>query len=302
MTGCAALVIVYNHRYEKNIDALERIYANRFSHIYHLMPFYRGTRPNVIPVYENSYRFQGYMVQGFRDYFDERYDHYLFVADDLILNPVINEHTYAQHLRLTAETSFLPEFVTLHEVNCRWPRTVEAFQYRIDPLGAQVRNELPSYDDAMAAFKRCGLELQPLRFSQTFHPQSTVRGRAYQSLRWLKHRLKGVKYNLSYPLVGSYSDFVVVSAQSIRQFLHYCGAFAATNLFVELAVPTALVLSCKQLVTEKDLALQGKALWTDEDRRVLEPFGNRLENLLSAFPDKHLYLHPIKLSQWNTEL
>jgi hypothetical protein len=302
MTGRAALVLVYNHRYEKNIEILERIYADRFSHIYHLMPFYGGTRPNVIPVYENSYRFQGYMAEGLRDYFDERYDHYLFVADDLILNPVIDEHTYLEHLRLTPEASFLPKFVILHEVDHWWPRTVEAYKYRVDLLGAEVRNELPSHEEAMTAFKRHGLELKPLKFSQAFPPQFTARGRVHQLLRRVKHCLKRTKYTLSYPLVGSYSDFVVVSAQSIRQFCRYCGAFAATDLFVELAIPTALVLSCGRIVTEDDLALQGRALWTDEDRKVLDPFGVQLKTLLAAFPPTYLYLHPIKLSKWNTAL
>ncbi|MEN6338310.1 MAG: hypothetical protein ABFE01_28985 [Phycisphaerales bacterium] len=298
----AALVIVYNHRYEKNIDILERIYASRFSHIYHLMPFYEGTKPNVIPVYDNSHRFQGYMAQGLRDYFDERDLHYLFVADDLLLNPILDEHSYAEHLRLTPEASFLPEFVTLHEVDHPWPRTVEAYQYRVNKPGAEVRNELPSYDEAAEAFKQHGLELKPLEFAKAFWPQLTFRGRTHQLLRRIKHRLKGVTYDLSYPLVGSYSDFVVVSAESIRQFCRYCGAFAATDLFVELAVPTAMVLSCKRLVTEKALTLQGKALWTDEERKILEPFDGRLKTLLASFPANHLYLHPIKLSKWNTEL
>ena len=95
-----ALIIIYNHRYEKNIDVLERIYRGRFTDIFHLMPFYTGNKKNVIPVYENSMYFQGYVSQGLKAIFDEKYSHYLFVADDLILNPVINEATYEQYLKL----------------------------------------------------------------------------------------------------------------------------------------------------------------------------------------------------------
>ncbi len=54
-----ALVIIYNHQYNKNIDILERIYKGRFSHIYHLIPFYQGDKENVIPVYDASLYFQG---------------------------------------------------------------------------------------------------------------------------------------------------------------------------------------------------------------------------------------------------
>ena len=56
-----ALIIIYNHQYNKNIDVLERIYKDRFHDIYHLVPFYRGDRKNVIPVYESSHYFQGYI-------------------------------------------------------------------------------------------------------------------------------------------------------------------------------------------------------------------------------------------------
>lgn len=39
-----ALIVVYNHRYDRNIEVVERIYAGRFSNIFHLVPFYDGTK------------------------------------------------------------------------------------------------------------------------------------------------------------------------------------------------------------------------------------------------------------------
>jgi hypothetical protein len=44
MSSTVALVIIYNHRYDKNIDILESIYANRFSNIFHIVPFYDGDK------------------------------------------------------------------------------------------------------------------------------------------------------------------------------------------------------------------------------------------------------------------
>ena len=109
------------------------------------------------------------------------------------------------------------------------------------------------------------------------------------------------KYNLSYPLVGSYSDIFVISSTNIRQFCHYCGVFAATRLFVEIGLPTAVVLSAESIVQESDLSLQGKALWTKEDYSILEKYCRELKMLLDNFPTNFLYLHPIKLSVWNTK-
>ena len=102
--------------------------------------------------------------------------------------------------------------------------------------------------------------------------------------------------------MGSYSDIFVISSNTIKQFSHYCGVFASTRLFVEVAVPTSLVLSADEIVTENDLKLQGEALWTKEQYEILDKYEGNLESLLNDFPEKLLYLHPIKLSQWKTEL
>ena len=44
MQSNVALIIVFNHRYDKNIPLLESIYEGRFSSIYHLVPFYDGDK------------------------------------------------------------------------------------------------------------------------------------------------------------------------------------------------------------------------------------------------------------------
>jgi len=133
-----ALIIIYNHQYNKNIDVLEQIYKDRFSDIYHLVPFYNGKKTNVIPVYESSYYFQGYISQGFKSYFKEDYEHYFFVADDMILNPIINETNYRENLKLNSNTCFIPEFVNLHECENGWERVGESFFWNINVPGVKV--------------------------------------------------------------------------------------------------------------------------------------------------------------------
>ena len=53
-----ALIIIYNHKFDQNIDVLEKLYQGSFSHVYHLVPFYTGKKVNVISIYENSRYFQ----------------------------------------------------------------------------------------------------------------------------------------------------------------------------------------------------------------------------------------------------
>lgn len=306
-----ALVIIYNHQYNKNIEVLERIYKDRFEHVYHLVPFYNGNKPNVIPVYESSIYFQGYVAQGLGKYFDKKFAHYFFVADDLMLNPKINQDNYAEHLNLTEDACFIPGLVSLHEKTTFWSRTAEAYHWSKFQEGLEAADQIPSYEEALSKFEKFDLTLKPLRFTQIHRlPDSfyawarpLVGKKFFQRTnllyRYLKSKLKKERYALPYPITGSYSDIFVISADTIQQFCHYCGVFAATKLFVELGLPTAMVLSAKKIVFERDLQLQGRALWTAKDLQELEKFEKSYQKLADEFPANYLYLHPIKLSQWH---
>ncbi|MGI8893145.1 MAG: hypothetical protein ACR2GN_06760 [Bacteroidia bacterium] len=306
-----ALIIIYNHQFNKNIEVLERIYRDRFSHIYHLVPFYMGDKSNVIPVYDSSHYFQGYIAQGLKSFFKNEFDHYFFIADDLILNPTINERNYTVHLRLKQGTCYLPNFITLHEREDYWLRVGEAYHYNINLAGVEAKDQLPGVEIALQKFKHFGLKIKPLKYSQIWKTPKTeslkellvsiLRNRG-SYFRYIKSKFTNIKYSIPYPIVGSYSDVFVVSSDSIRQFCHYCGVFAATRLFVEVAIPTSLVLSAQEIVTENDLKLNGKALWTKEQFRELDKYEQSLQKLFEEFPPNYLYLHPIKLSKWNTDL
>ncbi len=212
-----ALLVIYNHRYDKNIPRIEEMYRGRFTHVFHIVPFYDGGLPNVLPVYESSFRFQGYLSQACTHLRGKGFTHFFVVADDMLLNP-----------RLT------------------------------DP-----------------------------------HPKFLLR-----YLRNLRRR------RLSYPLVSGYSDLLILPAGVMDRFCLYCGVFAATGLFVELAIPTALVLASERILTAADTRLGGTPMWPDHKTKIhpADAFhaahrGN-LAGLMEAFPRKALFLHPIKLSKW----
>jgi len=304
-----ALIILFNHRYDKNIEILERIYKERFSYIFHIIPFYDGEKTNVIPVYENSYNFEGYIAQAYRHIYKEDFAHYFFVADDLILNPIINERNYKEHLKLNESTCFLPYFNELHKIpeNQFWSRVVEAYQYKVKCDGVESANEIPNYEDALSELQRFGLEIKPLKYNQIFHSKKFPKQfynykKLLVYLKWFKKSRRKIDYHLPYPLVGGYADIFVISGDVIKKFSHYCGVFAATDLFVEIAIPTAIALSAKEIVTEKDLLLKGKALWSDEELKELDKFDNQLKNYINNFPKEYIYLHPVKLSKLNIEL
>ena len=303
------LIVIYNHQFLQNVDYVNQIYKDRFSKILHLMPFYTGSDPTVIPVYEKSYYFQGYLAQAFKTIYNEKYDHYIFVADDLILNPIINETNYKHHFGVDDDSSFITDFIELHKTKRYWPRIAEAVRWKLDIVGVEAKDQLPSYEVAIEKFRKMGLEVGPIDDAQCHNPADD-KVKPHRNLKGKFSLTKAVRRNkigkrqhiLKYPIVGGYSDILVVDHSAIKIFSHYCGVFAATNLHVELAAPTSLVLAAKRISTEKDITLGGKALWVKEDYQVLDKFGLNLNHLLSDFPEQHLFLHPVKLSQWEKDL
>jgi hypothetical protein len=294
MESNVALIIIYNHNFEENIARCEAIYRSKFDCIFHLMPFYSGNRENVIPVYEHSYYFQGYVAQGFKIFFKEEFQHYIFIADDLILNPEINQNNYKIIFKLDDSSSYLSRFGSLPDGKQFWSNYVRALKYNPKPKGCEIMSIIPNAGSVSKRLLDYGVQNQPFSFHQVYgklNPRT--------AFKYFRDKLCGLKLNrLNYPLAKSYSDIFVIDRFSIKNFTQLSGAFAATDLFVELAIPTAMIMSCNKIVIENQLEFQGKAMWTPDDFKILDQYESKLENLLKNFPRNFLYLHPIKLSKW----
>jgi hypothetical protein len=306
------LIIVFNHRYDKNIPVLEKIYAGRFSHIYFLVPFYDGAHPNVIPVYESSHYFQSFFAQGYSHFFKEEFTHYIFAGDDCILNPLLNEHNFLEETGLGENTDFIPEFIQFHKLKGKaWWHSFKGIDFFSNRKGAEIRRELPSRDEAVERFRKHGLDVQPVTLENIFGDKTPSSKKWLEyfffkqyhwQFKWKSYK-KGGRLELPYPVAGSYADLVVVTRESIYNFCRYCGIMAAAGLFVEIAIPTSLLLSSEKIKQEKDLRLQGKALWTTHEVEAVETENDRkLSSFLANFPARQLFYHPVKLSKWNNDL
>jgi hypothetical protein len=303
-----ALIVIYNHKFDKNIALIEKIYEKRFSIIYHIVPFYTGNQPNVIPVYENSIYFEGYVAQGLKSFYCPDITHYFFIADDLVIHPDINENNYFEYFHLTETKSFITNFLNLYK-SLFWAHTFDAFAFQLTKRYVEVKNEFPDYKDAENLLLKSGAIQQPLKYEKPvigkhlygYLRQNLFNKRTWKRFfQWLYVIVFRKGYTLSYPLTASYSDIFIVSGKSIKPFCHYCGIFAALELHVEVAIPTALGLSSdEKIVTESDLPIKGKPLWPNEGmKEFLSPYRNNLDILMKNYPEV-LYIHPIKLSQWD---
>ncbi len=325
MSNKAALILVYNHRYDNNVPILEEIYRGRFSAVYHLVPFYDGRQQNVIAVFENSYQFQGYLAQGLRHYFQEEIDHYVFAADDLLLHPAINENNLGEWFGLNPDSGFIPHVFNIYQLDNQqtlyfqeytkkgkkrffWWRLRDLAKYRHQVEGLENGKEMPTFAEAERLLRAHGFSIRPLRFVDLYGPPSLRHGnqtfveRAWAYAKALRHYRR--KYPLNYPAVAAFSDIAIVPKASVRKFAHYCGVFAANGLFVEFALPTALALSTEKIVTESSIERKGTVYWSYNEQdankyeEAMRPYQRDLRRLLRNFPANQLYIHPVKLSQW----
>lgn len=309
-----ALIILFNHNYEKNLNLLDDIYGERFSNIWYIMPFYTGDRSDVISVFENSFYFQGYLAYALDRLKQKDYDFYFVIADDLYLNPKINETNYKDFFKVDEDTAFIPGPFLLNDLKETrpsrpyapvWNGLNSALNFKIKQHGIQSSPLLPSLTEATKLLKNHGFNFSSTVSRKMFFSKSIFK--INDGLKETLIRLKLFYDNfrnlllpkkISYPLIGSYSDIIVISNKHQAKFINYCGAFAALNLFVEIALPTALALAYPKIVSENDLIFKGETYWYYNHVHCETKYKQSLSYLKLNFPVDRLYIHPIKLSKW----
>ena len=310
-----ATLVLFNHRFDRNLPILDELLKDKFSNIYYIVPFYDGNREDVIPVYGRSVFFETYLAQAYNMLKGKGFDHYLVIADDMIMNPALNEHNYMEFFGVKKGQSFIPMLKLLHTLPYYWIGTMSAFTYKPQQKYVEIKGELPTREEAEKCFAKQGLDVKPLSRKALFHEFTFAHKYMGDWLRLglriltcLRHPFKK-EYTLNYPVVASYSDIVLVADEDMKAFAHYCGVVGATSLFVEVAIPTALVLAAhKEIVTEAKIQHKGRSYWASANNvfcedasylwSALEKEYKNLDDMIAHFPDDAIYLHPVKLSKW----
>lgn len=299
--GNVCLLIIFNHRYDKNIDVLDRIYRGRFKAIYYIVPFYDGTRKDVIPVYESSYQFSGYVAQA-KYFIKEKYSHYLFIADDLLLNPYITERNYCEWFHIGEKDAFISNATAIGDMKM-WgfeARSLNAFDSFTRYTGVNWENEIMKDKIAFQIMEKKGYTNFYIDMDHFSHEKIRKKiglvGKFPKTIfRFLRQR--GLL--LPYPVLGGYSDIFIVLECHMDKFAHYCGVFAAIRLFVEMSIPTALMLTCDKVVTLSETDKVMKIMWTDDEKKEFEESNSySIDKLLNSSDTNCVCYHPVKLSRW----
>lgn len=291
-----ALLIIYNHRYDKNIPRLEELFKDKFSYVYHVVPFYDGTKENVLSVYDNSYYFESYIAQAYQKVKNKGFSHFFFVADDMILNPAIDENSLFEFTGIPEDSSWIKD---LRDFKTH-PHIVPMFTSVVQK-GIEVYKYLPGREEVCKTLDCYGLSYFPSKMYgivDFFHKVLHLRlGDMINALKYIG----GVKHH-SYPCIWGYSDVLLVPAQYMDKFALYCGAFGGLNVFVEFAIPLALLLASEKVMTQKDIKLkvisQLYGLGKEGQQQFEAKYDFSLDKLLAEYPKDWFLCHPIKLSKW----
>lgn len=323
------LVVIYNHNYAQNIPIINKIYAGRFASIKHVIPFAQDDF-NVIGVFESSYQFSGYIAQAYSRIVSNEFARYMFVADDVLLSPVITEETLESKFGVGAYIDDLSVVNSSDLKSWKWAMAAE-MNFRNGGNACEGMRFLPTYEEACALVSAHGLSPEdapseeyytmalsaaaidpdgcyririPRSFKQEFrhrHPLSYW-GRKLWG-RGLDERDFFPQSRRLYPFLRSWSDIVIVPADKLRQFAFYCGVFASMRVFAEMAIPTALAFVCPKIITRRKLGYKAIVSGEAADKirgEMVERYDGSLKRLLDNFPDDLLFVHPVKLSQWRT--
>ena len=309
-----ALIVIFNHNYHDNIQKLEQIYQDRFKNIWYAIPFYQGNLQNVIPVFDNSYYFQNFIATALDKIKHLNFTHYIFIADDLYLNPKINENNYQEYFGLQPDSAFISNFFRLDDPNETrpyrlyppyWPGIEHALDFEQRKKGFEGNAFLPNYSDAEDGLKKNGITFNPSIKKRFLFPikftlgKNGIREMYYRlKISWSNIRFLFKKTRIKYPLVGGYSDLLILPNQKLDEFMMHSRCFATLDLFVEIALPSALLYNYDKISTEGHLKFKTITHWTKNGNETETAHRFSLNSLNENFPADSLYIHPVKLSKW----
>ena len=219
------LIIIFNHKYNKNIPLIDELYGKRFSDIVYIVPFYKkgeldDKRYEIISVYETSYSFQGYIAQAYSELEKHEASHYLFIGDDLILHPDIDERNYKEYFHVGAEDSYCTEICKINEPfgNYKWDysRIYHNVLCLKNDRFVNFKSEIPSKEEAFIIASQKGYE--GFTINKSFYSKSNIGLKRNISNLLLK--MRPLPKETEYPLFGGYSDLFILSGDDLANFAH----------------------------------------------------------------------------------
>ena len=109
--------------------------------------------------------------------------------------------------------------------------------------------------------------------------------------------------NVPYPLAYGYTDLFVLHKDVLYDISYTNGVFSSMNMWVEIAVPTSIVLNVERedvRYFEDNEKLTTNVMWS---KKEIAEFSNKAgydyKTLCDLWDENCIFAHPIKLSKWD---
>ena len=302
MKTSVCVVVVFNHRYEQNIAKIKKIYEGRFSKILFLSPFYEGDDPDVIPVYESSRQFQGYFIQAYEKLMKTSCQYFLIVADDMIINPTYNEANILTYLGMENKKVGIDCAVPLNKTDgFAWHHA----RYSSHPFlskGTEWKTSLPAYEKALNLFEDFWGEKYLEKYGCDFYAPKAGESKDVFLKEKEAFLIRNGGEDIPYPMAHGYSDILCIRRNTVHALFHRMGIFSAMNLWVEIAIPTSIVLTVPRNEVTFFSELPNrfrKVMWDEEEiSEFAAACESNYKKLAEIWERPCMYVHPVKLSRW----
>lgn len=239
MSGLSiCLCVIFNHNHEINVPLLREIYKDRFDKIIFLMPFYQGNDPEIFPYFEKSHYFQASINFNYHRLKEINASHYFFISDDLLINNSINKHNLFDWFggENTISIPYHPEDVLF--LAPEWYHLSDMFLMDEIAKPIEWRKYLPSNEEMKMKKEMMGFRnhvdisyyVDFLRNKGIIIPEEKISN-----------------FELPYPFAYGYSDIFVMPAEKLERFSYYAGVTTAMKLWVEIAIPTIVLMVCDKI-------------------------------------------------------
>ena len=274
------------------------------------MPFYDGADSDVIPVYESSKQFQGYLIQAYDKLKDIQCSHYLFIGDDVLIRPDLDDTNFIARTNMHGKKFLSKDFSPLNSPNkFRWYWTAGTSKSLYD-ASTNWRDSLYTYEEALNKFNNFfGAKYKEVYDEAFFGDPNKPGGTVLGGWKDAKGFLNIVNYfiatngntlHIPYPLAGGgcCADIFCLDKSNLFEFSRLCGIFSAANLFVEIATPTAAVLTFKRYEVIFFPQNSWLILWNEDRNIFADKYSRDVARLHREWDEKFFYVHPVKLSGW----
>ena len=300
--------VLFNHPYPPNIPVLRELYKDKFDEVSFIQPLRSSPDPDVYTSYRGSFAFHGMITDAAERLLAKDADYFIFVHDDVLLNPLYNGEQLVERLQVPGNGAFIPYLFSLHPDAQDWvwmPGFLWRLFYPTNQLsGTGIENLIsyfPNAETMRAKFDEIyGLSFENITYDRTrpINPIVVVGNQSHGNyitksvLDGLYVTAEGASsVQLPFPFIGGNCDFTVLDRKTLEAVVPLLGVTAAANLFVEIAMPTAIACAADRVVQSKDVGLFAEMAWTKEEQRLMTD-----DILVRRFNEDLLLFHPFKLS------